>query len=126
MASISEIQVSRHSTTLLVILVVSISSVVFLSFYKFYRQQDYLIYIKTFCDTSIESCFLEDCGDVRCVPNDQGKFAYKIFFKKASNTPSCDGENCAEIFCKPQEEDCEEFHCNNENISKFELDANCS
>lgn len=123
----NEIQVSRYSAALLALLVISISTTVFLSFFKFYRQQDYLVYVKAFCDPSLESCFLEDCeDDIRCNPDEDGKFAYKIFLKKASNIPLCKNEVCPEIFCKSQEESCEEFFCSDENLNKFDIDAACS
>lgn len=118
---------SRASFILLATVVTSVMLSVIFSFYKFYIKEDFLIYLKAFCDPQKEACFMQQCDetDVRCTPLVDGKFYYKIIYRKNLKTPPCHGSSCIAMECAPKEVECETFYCSADNLVLFDLDDVC-
>jgi hypothetical protein len=72
--------------TVLAVLVIA-GSVVF-SFYTYYVQKDYALYIKASCDPATEECLSEECDeeDPRCINTTDGIIYYKEVYEESSQT----------------------------------------
>lgn len=101
---------------LFISLIVAIS--LFLSFYKYFIKQDFLIEAKIPCSPENESCFTEECdiSDPRCLGNN-GIYNFKIVTKKASaKIPLTECE---------QYKKCEVIYCDNENVGIYSSSDIC-
>ncbi len=119
---------SKGSRILLLLAVFSIIIVFFIAFFKYYVNEDFLIYIKDYCDPNKEKCFIHQCDadDTRCSAFPNGKFYYKILYKKQYNIMhDCGGGECQEIICRSGEHSCQIFYCSETNLSEFGLDDTC-
>lgn len=114
-----------YSLILMIMLAASIVSVVFVSYYKYVVNEDFLIYAQVECDPQEESCFVFECfqdGEDWCETGDEFWF-YKVIYKKAYNAPSCDPlskEGCPELSCDINEDFCEVIYCNQENVNLYQ------
>lgn len=112
----------------LIIVTMAIVFSVAYSFYRYFIQGDYLLYVKVPCDSTLEKCFIHECDldDVRCSGLQDQKYYYKIIMKKAYNIEKCETPDCAMPSCSPGEESCQTFYCSNDNLLKFDLDDLCN
>ena len=100
----------RHPTPWIIwILLVSVLVVLGQSLYKNYFIKDYLFYLEAPCDTSINECYVRDCGvDGDCPPNNLE--VYRVFEMLASQFKNCSDNSCLNI-CPSSANFCEEILC---------------
>lgn len=124
----NDIQSSRGSKLLFLFILFSIIFAILLSFTKYYLKNDFLLYIKEPCNPQLETCFLHECeeDDVRCSSLKDGKFYYKILYKKEYNTPPCASTDCQHVSCGPSEEACSLYFCSDATLEQFDLSDTCS
>lgn len=125
----SDITISKGSKFLLAAVAVSLISAVLYSIVTDIFKKDYLLYIKIPCNPANENCFVQSCDseDPRCPPESEGKFYYKVLFKKERDIPpNCTGTGCLEVTCKPGEESCSVFLCSDVNLETLGLSDTCS
>ena len=124
----ADIETARGSTFLIVCTVLCVLLAVSFSFFKYFLERDFLLFVKESCDPSKESCFVHECetDDVRCSQLSTGKFFYKIVFKKDYKTSACVGSKCSEVKCDKNEEFCFVYYCSDATLSKFDLADSCS
>lgn len=84
------------------------------NFYIFYYQKNYNFIVEVSCDTTEQSCFIRDCNDGECPPNELEQ--YRMFSLNAKDFSLCETDSClraclsgqitcSEILCGESEED---------------------
>ena len=128
MMEMNEIQTSSWSRLLVFFVVISITFVILLVFFKYFIKKDFDLYVKETCDPALQKCFVHQCedGDVRCSSLPDGKYFYKIILQKEYNAPVCNSGICPEITCSLGDTSCKVYLCSDDNLKKFELSDKCS
>ena len=125
----TDIPISKGSKFLLAIVVASMALAILYSIVTYLFNKDYLLYIKIPCNPANENCFVQSCEseDPRCPPESEGKFYYKVFFKKEGDIPrNCSDNSCLDLTCRSDEESCAVFLCSDENLETLGLSDTCS
>lgn len=125
----SDIAISKGSNFLLVVVAVSLISAILYSIITDVFKRDYLLYIKIPCNPANENCFVQSCDseDPRCPSEPEGKFYYKVLFKKERDIPrNCTGTGCLGLTCRPGENACSVYLCSNMNLETLGLSDTCS
>jgi hypothetical protein len=84
------------------------------SFYNFYIVKNYDFLVEAPCDPQLQSCYIRDCSDGACPPNNLS--IYRIFRVKAADFERCSSNSCLnecvnnsirciEVECGESEED---------------------
>ncbi|OHA89530.1 MAG: hypothetical protein A3C70_02675 [Candidatus Zambryskibacteria bacterium RIFCSPHIGHO2_02_FULL_43_14] len=84
------------------------------NFYTFYFQKNYTFTVEASCDQTQQSCFIRDCSDGECPPNELE--VYRVFTLKAGDFKKCSDDSClnectnglikcTEIFCGESKDD---------------------
>lgn len=117
----------------IIFFVLLIGSVV-VTYYKIVVKNNYLIEAQTDCDPTVENCFIWSCdpestedGEACTGDAEVDTWYYKIVTKNAANIPLCnpdEDENCEPLVCEPDEKDCVETFCDDEN--KLKQGVECS
>lgn len=116
--------VMKKSGYLLVILLIILISSAVYKYWVFVAQRNFIITSEISCDPSEESCFVWDCTpeeDPEC-----DREPYKYISKNAKNIAVCDpyGEQeCEELFCSPEEAECEITTCSEDELGDGEICA---
>lgn len=95
------------------------------TFYRIFIARDYFVLMETVCDPSASACFARDIcetEDGMCAEGDvpvETEY-YKIVERKAFSFPevcatgSLENELCADVSCRPGEDECSETFCSEE------------
>jgi hypothetical protein len=87
------------------------------NYYFFYNKKEYDFLVEAPCDPNQNPCFLRDCSDDGCPPNNLSK--YRIFHMSGSDFEKCVDDSCL-YECETNKISCTEQICNSE------LDEVCS
>lgn len=111
---------SKGTKLLIIFLAIIFTLSLGAKYYKFNVSQDYYISAEVACDTETESCFVWDC-DIEDEECDQTP--YKYIWKHATEVPYCDPllEDCPDLTCNEDEDDCEITYCSSETLGDEEF-----
>ncbi|HVU06203.1 MAG TPA: hypothetical protein VHE10_00165 [Candidatus Paceibacterota bacterium] len=90
------------------VLAAMVLSAIGANFYTFYYEKDYDFLVEAPCDASAHTCFVRECDDGDCPPNDLS--SYREFHVKAADFGSCADDTCA-AECESGKMACEERIC---------------
>ncbi|MFZ2484387.1 MAG: hypothetical protein WAX80_02665 [Minisyncoccia bacterium] len=76
--------------------------------YTFYFQKDYDFTVEASCDPVEQACFIRDCSDGECPPNELER--YRVFALNANDFQKCSDDSCI-VECSLGQIDCEEILC---------------
>jgi hypothetical protein len=93
---------------LFIIVTVLILTAVANNFYMFYLEKNYNFFVEVPCDSETNNCFVRDCSDGECPPNNLEE--YRVFDIKASDFGKCEDETCF-MECSLREIRCLELMC---------------
>lgn len=123
----------KNKIFFLVFALLIIGSVAF-TYWRIMIKKDYIVESQIDCDPYAETCFIWECDPASVVEGEActgdpeaDVWYYKIAERNAGNVPLCDpniDESCEPWTCEPEEKDCGEILCNEEN--KIEQEAECS
>jgi len=120
----------KKSKIFFIVFFLIIIIVILVSFFKYFVYNNYYIKIVANCDPAVESCFIGECypeEDETCNENpDKRLYYYKIINKNFKNIQPCNfqTQECPELSCKPEETDCEEVFCDENELLEGESCSN--
>lgn len=123
---------SRRSRWFFILFFGAILLSVAATFYRTFIARDYLILMETVCDPSASVCFARDICDTEegiCVEGSVPveTVYYKLVERKAFAFPevcatgSLEAEECIDLSCRPDEDDCSEMLCSGEIVPAGEV-----
>lgn len=94
-----------------ILVAASLSYVVWFNFQKFVLEKKYDFYVEAPCDPEIEVCYLRDCEEGECPPNDLAE--YKVWRIVAGDFQRCTDSTC-KIECESNLIECEPILCDSQ------------
>ncbi len=98
---------SEDKKSIFVFIIFLVLVIVF-CFYKYIYKKDYLYMIELPCDSTSEKCFIRDCSQGDCPPNNLS--SYKKYFIKAYDFKKCGVDSCLDE-CLAGNADCKKIEC---------------
>ena len=78
------------------------------NFYTFYFQKDYKFIVETPCNSTEQTCFIRDCSDGECPPNELER--YRTLSINAADFAQCANDSCLNE-CTNGSIQCKEIFC---------------
>ena len=92
-----------------IVLLCSVVLATLFSFVKYYITKDYYFLVETPCNPADRTCYIRDCSDGWCPPNELAE--YTIYSVPAHLFENCSDNTCTNV-CS-QSDLCEEVVCEN-------------
>ncbi len=107
---------NKGNKILLAIIVLLIIYAIAAAYYRFFITRDYQVVAEISCEPETESCFSYEDEETEL-------YYYKLINKNAANVPVCNPgiDECEELFCEDEEENCEVSYCDIENLEEGEM-----